>query len=113
MAKTLSFCLCVFIMACNGPRQADSGKECIDTTTPAAVSWMKEPIEQFRPAQILKFSFKQGEWAYLFTGKNVYLYDCRGKMICQSTGPSEEKCRQLLPPDDIGVIVWQDEGMHE
>jgi len=60
-------------------------KECVNTSTPKKVDWMKRLIGKHQPIQITKYPFRGDGWAYLFrTDKAKLLYTCQGHLVCES-----------------------------
>ncbi len=84
---------------------------CVDTTNPFEIGWMDRAIDLHNPNQVLKYKNGQA-WAYLFRSiPNSYLYDCRGKLICE-TRSDHDKCHDdFLVPLGQGKIIWQGEGV--
>ena len=76
---------------------------------PTAVNWMKEAILKHRPEQISKYKYRTDGWAYLFTGKVVYLYDCQGTLICEAQ--TNEECLRFVEYGSRGKLIWQGEGI--
>lgn len=84
---------------------------CVDTDNPFQVEWMDHAIDLHNPNQVLKYKQANG-WAYLFRSiPNSYLYDCRGKLICESKN-DHDKCHiEQLSLLGQGRIIWQGEGV--
>ena len=84
---------------------------CVDTNNPFEVPWMDQAIDRHNPNQVLKFQ-DGNEWAYLFRGlPSSYLYNCRGKLICE-TKNNHDKCQDdHLNRLGQGKIIWQGEGV--
>lgn len=53
-------------------------------------SWLATLQAKHLPREIIRYPYKTNGWAYLFTGKEFYLYDCQGTLI--KTGPSAGAC---------------------
>lgn len=53
-------------------------------------SWLATLQAKHLPREIIRYPYKTDGWAYLFTGKEFYLYDCQGTLI--KTGVSAEAC---------------------
>ncbi len=85
---------------------------CIDTENPFEVPWMDQAFDLHNPVQIIKFSADE-EFRYLFRAVGEeWLYDCRGTMICNGKGNSEDPCRKKqIAPFGKGKIIWQGEGV--
>jgi hypothetical protein len=85
---------------------------CIDTDNPFAVPWMDKAIDRHNPQQVVKYK-TNGGWAYLYKAIPVsYLYDCEGKMLCETKDSREEACHQkYLNKLGKGKIIWQGEGV--
>ena len=84
--------------------------KCHDITTElTAVEWMKKAILKHRPEQVTKYKYRTDGWAYLFTGKVVYLYDCQGTLICEAK--TNEECIKFVEYGSRGKLIWQGEGI--
>ncbi|GJM32972.1 MAG: hypothetical protein DHS20C18_19730 [Saprospiraceae bacterium] len=88
-------------------------EECLNIEHPAEVGWMKKAIEDLNPDQVVKYPFQTTTWAYLFKGKNTYLYGCTGKLICNTSGPSTESCLKKIGTNKVGTVIWQGEGVND
>jgi hypothetical protein len=85
---------------------------CVDTTNPFAVPWMDKAIDKHNPNQIIKYKFG-GQWGYLFKAiPTSYLYDCEGKLLCQTSGDPHDDCHETyLNRFNKGKVIWQGEGV--
>ncbi len=83
--------------------------ECVKTTNPMGVGWLKQKIEHHAPAQIIRYDYLDG-WAYFYktNGKRSYLYDCQGNLICEVESDIRKCRRQVNNPDDGRVIYERD-----
>ncbi|MBK8564680.1 MAG: hypothetical protein IPN76_15435 [Saprospiraceae bacterium] len=87
--------------------------ECGKITNPFAVEWMNKAIDRHNPVRIIKYQVG-GKWAFAFKAEpsSTYLYDCDGKLICESKGDQNDEChRQHLNFVNKGVTIWQGEGV--
>ncbi|MCB0522172.1 MAG: hypothetical protein KDD27_24730 [Saprospiraceae bacterium] len=85
--------------------------DCVDTENPFAVDWMDKAIDIHNPNQIIKYKKGDG-WAYLFRGIPMsFLYDCRGKLICETRSNHDECYEEYLAKFGKGKIIWQGEGI--
>ena len=84
---------------------------CVDTENPFEVGWMDKAIDLHNPNQVLKYKSGQN-WMYLFRSiPNSYLYDCQGKLICE-TKNDHDKCQMdKIDPLGQGRVIWQGEGV--
>ena len=85
---------------------------CVDTTNPFAVPWMDKAIDKHNPNQIIKYKFG-GQWGYLFKAiPTSYLYDCEGKLLCETQGDENDDCHvTYLNRFNRGKVIWQGEGV--
>lgn len=86
---------------------------CDDINEPMSKDWMAKLLKSHQPEQVIKYDYRTDGWAYLFTGKKVYLYDCQGTLICENTEGSTEECIKFVMPESKGKIIWQGEGNKE
>ena len=86
---------------------------CDDINEPMSKEWMAKLLKSHQPEQVIKYNYRTDGWAYLFTGKKVYLYDCQGTLICENAEGSTEECTKLVMPGAKGKIIWQGEGNKE
>ncbi len=86
--------------------------DCVDTTNPFAVPWMDKAIDKHNPTQVIKYQFG-GKWGYLYKAiPTAYLYDCEGKLLCETNGDENDECHQLyLNRFNKGKVIWQGEGV--
>ncbi len=84
---------------------------CVDTDNPFEIHWMDHAIDRHNPNQVLKYK-KENEWMYLFRSiPSSYLYDCRGKLVCE-TKNNHDKCQSdHLDQLGHGKVIWQGEGI--
>lgn len=85
---------------------------CVDTKNPFEIEWMDKAIDLHNPNQVLKFAINN-EWAYLYRSiPSSYLYDCRGKLICE-TKSDHDNCvdNHITPLLGKGELIWQGEGV--
>ena len=84
---------------------------CVDTNNPFEIDWMDHAIDLHNPNQILKYQ-SSNEWLYLFRSiPTSFLYNCKGKLICE-TKSDHDKCQaQHLADLGQGRIIWQGEGV--
>lgn len=80
--------------------------ECTDTESPMKIRWMKQAINHHQAVQIVRYQYQQNTMAYLFVGKEKYLYDCYGKLICSSNSPNNKDCLLLVSNPKKGLIIW-------
>jgi hypothetical protein len=94
------------------PEKSASTDNCVDTENPFAIGWMDKAFDRHNPVRIVKYKVKDG-FAYLFNGiPNSFLYDCQGKLICQTSGDAHDSCHEsYLNHFDKGKIIWQGEGV--
>ncbi len=84
---------------------------CVDTDNPFAVEWMDHAIDLHNPNQVLKYK-NAAEWLYLFRSiPSSYLYDCRGKLICETKNDHDKCHNDYLGSLGQGKIIWQGEGI--
>ena len=89
-------------------------KECFDIKEkPTKVAWMKKTIAKHQAEQVIKYTYRTDGWAYLFTGKNIFLYDCQGTLICSEK--AKEECLKFVEYESLGkgVIIWEGLGSNE
>ena len=87
--------------------------ECGKITNPFAVEWMDKAIDRHNPVRIIKYQIG-GKWAFAFKAEpsSTFLYDCDGKLICESKGDQNDDChRQHLNFVNKGITIWQGEGV--
>ena len=84
---------------------------CQEIKDPMSVMWMASALKSHQPVQVVIYPYQREESAYLFKGKDIFLYDCRGKLLCETEGAATEECLQLVKPEANGKIVWQAEGV--
>ena len=73
-------------------------------------SWLTPLIANHRPKEIIRYQYKPDGWAYLFTGKEFYLYDCQGTLIKKET--TAEACLAgEVTILDSGKVIFRSEGM--
>lgn len=84
---------------------------CVDAENPFEIDWMDRSIDLHNPNQILKYE-QAGEWLYLYKSiPSAFLYDCKGKLICE-TKSDHDKCQmEYLHALGKGKIIWQGEGV--
>lgn len=109
--------LSVLFFACDTPKKVveETGGmpnkiECVDTTDPFSVAWMKKAMTEHSPYTVVKYRFRKDGWAYQFTGGNRHLYDCQGNLICIAKGKSLDDCaRQIKDLNDAetGKVIYQ------
>ena len=85
--------------------------ECVNTSNPLKVEWIRKMYDKHLPQQIIKYPFRKGDWAYLFKTKTSrYLYDCQGYFICEAAKDAKNDCVDTyLQYLRDGKIVFQDE----
>ncbi len=84
---------------------------CYNTNNPFEVEWMDQAIDLHNPNQILKYEVKK-EWAYLFRSfPNSYLYNCKGKLICETKNDHDNCLNRHIAPLGEGQVIWQGEGV--
>ena len=84
---------------------------CVDTDNPFAIKWMDHAIDLHNPNQVVKYEDGKG-WAYLFRSiPNSYLYNCKGKLICETKNDHDRCQMEHLAPLGEGKIIWQGEGV--
>lgn len=67
-------------------------------------TWLAKLQTTHQPEQIIRYPYKTNGWAYLFTGKAFYLYDCQGALIRK--GDSAEACLEgEVTERDAGVVI--------
>jgi len=75
-------------------------------------SWLTPLIATHRPREIIRYKYKTNGWAYLFTGKEFYLYDCQGTFIKKETTAEACLAGEVTMPDTRKVI-FRSEGSRE
>ncbi len=84
---------------------------CYDTDNPFEVEWMDKAIDLHNPNQILKYKHKN-KWAYLFRSfPSSYLYDCKGKLICETKNDHDNCADRHISRLGEGTVIWQGEGV--
>lgn len=85
--------------------------DCADTDNPFAIDWMDRAIDVHNPNQVIKYKAGDG-WDYLFRGIPMsFLYDCHGKLLCETRSNHDECYEQYLAHLGKGKIIWQGEGI--
>lgn len=68
-------------------------------------SWLASLQAKHLPREIIRYPYKTDGWAYLFTGKEFYLYDCQGTLI--KTGDSAEAClKGEVTQREAGLVIY-------
>ena len=88
------------LFSCKGTKNIVNST-CIRNSNPMEVSWMKKAVDTHHSEQIIRFKGKVKQWAFLFSGKEKYLYDCNGKFL--ATG---EDIIHFIDDAQKGVIIW-------
>lgn len=84
-------------------------EECVNVNNPQRVRWMKKAMDKHRPAEIMKYPYRTDGWAYLFLGKQCFLYDCQGTLLCEKASSEYKDCLKLVMPGSKGQSIWRSE----
>ncbi len=87
--------------------------ECSEISNPFAIPWMNKAIDRHNPVKIIKLQMG-GKWTFAFQAEpnDTFLYDCDGKLLCQSNGDENDDChRQYLNFISKGKTIWKGEGV--
>ncbi len=86
--------------------------QCAEINNPFEVPWMDKAMDRHNPVQVIKYKF-DGQWGFLFKAiPMAWLYDCDGKLLCESKGDENDTCHTLyLNRFSKGKIIWQGEGI--
>lgn len=93
------------------PADESGNGECADVTNPFEVEWMDRAIDRYNPNQIIKY--RDGKhYFYLFNAiTSSYLYDCEGKLICETRNDDDDCHSQYIRKFGKGKVIWQGEGV--
>jgi len=72
-------------------------------------SWLTPLIANHHPQEIIRYQYKTNGWAYLFTGKEFYLYDCQGTLIKKEATAEACLAGEVTMLDSGKVIFRSDE----
>ena len=101
---------CLEVIA--GPKPGK--KDCVNTTDPFEVLWIKTKLARYNPSQIIKYKFRRDGWAYLYINKtDRKLFDCQGNLVCEvkNGAPKSDPCIDVyLQYLKDGKVIWQGEG---
>lgn len=82
-------------------------KDCVDTTDPSKIKWMRDAIAKHNPFEIKKYKYLEDGFAYHFTGATNYLYDCQGLQICNTPGKMMNDCVRKVNSLGEGEVIWK------
>ncbi len=85
--------------------------ECVDTNSPAKVTWMKTLIEKHKPMRISKYPYND-QLLYFFQAKpNSLAYDCKGQLVCEVINNEKDLCYEQIQSMGRGKVIWVGEGI--
>ena len=84
--------------------------QCINTSDPTNVNWMKRLIETQQPLRISKYPYGK-KFVYFFQGKtDSYAYDCEGKLICDMPNNEKNVCYDQMQTFTDGRVIYLGEN---
>ena len=88
----------------------NNAAQCINTSEPTKIDWLKKLIEEKQPLRISKYPYGK-KFVYFFQGKtDSYAYDCEGNLICDMPGNEQNVCYDQMQTFTDGRVIYLGEN---
>lgn len=78
---------------------------CLKLEKMEKANWLAALQNKHQPEKIIRYPYKTDGWAYLFTGKEFYLYDCQGSLV--RTSASAAAClKGEVTAEEAGKVIY-------